>query len=115
MGQIVLSNEDGKSVEFVGDNTLNGFIQPAANERIIVKGMLISGDGNNGITRITTSTGKVLLALYHSVNAQLSPSGRTHLILEVGEEINIVSSSRGPTNNTFVGISVEREFIFPES
>lgn len=107
----IQTNETGKATELTGDQTVNGFIDPSPNEYLIVKGMLIGGQGNTGECRIETSEGRLLLVLYNSIQNQIAPAGRTHIDLNPGESIKLLTTGRGPGDKTFFGVSVERQGV----
>lgn len=111
MSTSIVTNETGKSVEVTGNATVTDFITPNAKETLIVKGMLLHGEGNTGTTSLVTSTGRLLLKLYHSNQSAVSPQGRTNIRLSAGETIGYVVEGRNAGNRTFIGISVERENI----
>lgn len=113
MSTKIASNETGKSVEVTGNATGTGFLVPNAREIMVVKGMLLHGDGNTGTTSIVTSSGRLLLKLYHSNQSAVSPQGRTNIRLSDGETIGYVVEGRNGGNKTFIGVSVEREKIIP--
>lgn len=103
---ILAATEDGKSYALVGNTTQAYEIVPPSGGYLIVKGMYISGEGNNGKSTIEGSTGRILLPLYHTIQNQATPSGRTNIKLDVDETILLRTTGRVVTNETFFGVSV---------
>lgn len=95
-----------KAQEITDDQTLTDFIAaPGALKHIIVKGALIHGDGNSGITKIhSTDNSKTILVLYHANSSNIAPSGEINVICPVNNGITITSTGRAG-KQTFIGIS----------
>jgi len=106
-----LAVEDGvihitKLKEFVGDLTAFEFLSPSTGKSICIKGITITGDGNNGVARfIRSSDGSTIFPAFFSAQVRSAPSGAYNLVLLPNEKVLITTSSRGGTATTFMGVS----------
>lgn len=82
------------------------FITPSsADSFIIVKGITILGDGNQGKVYVKRSVGnKVLLPTYFSAQNRAGTSSALNIVLNVGENVIIDTIDRG-TSETFIGVT----------
>ncbi len=96
----------GKSQEITGNADIVDFIPaPVTGKRLLVKGLLIHGEGNNGETHIESSDqSRHLLTLYHANSSNLTPSGEVNLVIPSGQGVRVRTISRN-VSKTFIGIS----------
>ena len=85
-----------------GDITL---ITASENEIIIIKGILIIGNGNQGTAKVIGADDQTLLPCYFSLFNRAATSQNLRIQLDSGKHVKLRASGRGSSDETFVGIT----------
>ena len=92
---------------FTGDLT-QALVTPAPGQRLDIKGITITGDGNTGTVFIKRQNGPankiVILPVWFSAQNRGGASGALNFTLDTDESIIVEATGRG-SNQTFVGVS----------
>lgn len=109
-GKDFMSMENGlqnisSSIIIAGNTTNQLFISPqTATSRIVVKGITILGDGNQGTVLVKRVVGdKVILPTYFSAQNRAGTSSALNIVLEPQENI-IITNTRRTTSQSFIGV-----------
>lgn len=90
---------------FTGDIASQDLVAPAAGRRLVIKGITIIGDGNQGTVKVRRGAGNVtILPVYFSAQNRAGASGSLNIVLNVNEKVNVTATGRA-ASETFVGIS----------
>lgn len=85
-------------------------ISVASDEKIYIKGMVISGTGTQGTGYIKRSRngGEVILPTYFSQFSRGTTTGALNIELEAGEDILIETVNRASDDETFFGLTINK-------
>lgn len=106
-GATILAVEDGlfntsTPLEVTG-NVTETLILGEADKEIVIKGMLISGEGNVGEAKIVAG-GNTLLPLYFSNATHITASNALHLVIPPATDVELITTDRGG-NESFAGVT----------
>lgn len=94
-----------KPTTIVGNVTDLVLLAPAPGKHLIIKGITVVGDGNQGTVKIKRETGGVtILPVYFSAQNRAGTSGALNIELGVDERVLVTATDRG-TSETFIGLS----------
>lgn len=107
---------------FMADQAQTTLIQPSTGKKLLIKGITMETEGNNGVITLKRGNGvpldpevntDVVLPLYASVQNKATVSGEISLLLDIDETLDLEIDGIG-SNETFVGVSY-REIWTAES
>lgn len=98
-------SNDSKPAEIIGNVTGQVLVAPAAGRKLIIKGITIIGNGNQGEVKVKRAGGITVLPAYFSAQNRAGTSGSLNLRLNVDEPLTVTTTGRGATDETFVGVS----------
>lgn len=90
--------------EFTGDTADHVLVAPQPGQRLVVKGVTILGDGNQGKVKIKRGNGVTILPAWFSAQNRAGASGALNVVLNPDEVVTVTATGRGQSE-TFVGVS----------